>query len=67
MVNFRTIFTHGLPLRELDLEGPELSVPFDAASTGSGQIPRLNREVIDQAVARLSDLARISRRLDIID
>ncbi len=67
LINFRTIFTHGLPLRELDLEGPELSVPFDAASTGSGQIPRLNRAVIDQAVARLSDLARISRRLEILD
>src|SRR5208283_3688433 len=67
MVNFRTIFTHGLPLRELDLEGPELSVPFDATSTASGQIPRPDRELLNGIVARLSDLARISRRLEIID
>ncbi len=67
LVNFRTISTHGLPLRELDLEGPELTVPFDATTTGSGQIPRPDREMLKETVARLSDLARISRRLEILD
>src|SRR5580692_3664169 len=55
VVNFRTIFTNGLPLRELDLEGPELTVPFDATSTGSGQLPRPDRELLNQTIARLSD------------
>ena len=67
LVNFRTIFTHGLPLRELDLEGPELTVPFDASSTGTGQIPRPDREMLNATIARLGDLARISRRLEILD
>ncbi len=32
VVNFRSMFTHGLPLRELGLDGPALTVPFDANS-----------------------------------
>jgi len=67
VVNFRSIFTHGLPLRELDLAGPALSVPFDASSMGNGRIPRPDRDVLNEAVARLGDLARISRRLEITD
>ena len=67
VVNFRAIFTHGLPLRELDLEGPALTAPFDATSVGNGRIPRPDRELINEIIARLGDLARISRRLEITD
>jgi len=67
VVNFRSIFTHGLPLRELDLEKPVLTVPLDATSVGRGSIPRPDRAMIDDSLARLADLARISRRLVITD
>ena len=67
IVNFHSILSHGLPLRALDLEGPSLAAPFDANSVGTGRIPRPDAEVINQVIARLGDLAHISRRLDITD
>jgi hypothetical protein len=65
VVNFRSILTHGLPLRELDLEGPSLTAPFDASSVNNAPIPRPNRKMIDAALARLDDLGRISRRFEV--
>ncbi len=67
VVNFRSIFTHGLPLRELDLEKPVLTAPFDATAAHDAPIARPNRELIDQTLARLGDLAGISRRLVITE
>ena len=67
VVSFRSIFTHGLPLRELDLERAVLTAPFDATAVKHGPLPRPDREMIDQTLARLGDLARISRRLVITD
>jgi hypothetical protein len=67
VVNFRAIFTHGVPLRELDLEQPVLNAPFDATSVSNGRIPRPDRETINDTLARLGDLARIARRFVIVD
>ena len=67
VVNLRTFLTHGLPLRELVLEKPAFVAPFAASSVKSGPIPRPDRELIKQTLARLGDLARISRRLVIIN
>jgi hypothetical protein len=61
VINFSSVFTHGLPLRELDFERPTIILPFDASSVGGGQMP--GREMFDNILARLEDLARISRRL----
>jgi AsmA-like C-terminal region len=65
VVNFRSMFTHGLPLRELDLDGPALTVPFDANSVGTGQLPRPNTAALNEIIGRLGDLAQITRRLEI--
>jgi hypothetical protein len=65
VVNFHSMFTHGLPLRELDLEGPSLIAPFDASSVGNGAIPRPDVQAIDQIIGRLGDLAQVTRRLEI--
>jgi hypothetical protein len=67
VVNFRSIFTHGLPLRELDLEHAIVTAPFEAASAGNAALPHPDRALIDETLARLGDLARISRRLVITD
>ncbi len=67
VVNFRTMFTHGLPLRELDLEGAVLNAPFDATASRSGAIPRPDTAIVKETLARLTDLARISRRFVIAD
>jgi hypothetical protein len=63
VVNFHALLTHGLPLRELDLEGPLLTLPVDANAAGAGPLPRPGRELIDETMHRLGDLARISRKL----
>ncbi len=63
VVHYRSLLTLGLPLRELDLEGPSLTVPFDATSVGSGPMPRPGREMIDRTLAAIGELARISERL----
>jgi hypothetical protein len=65
VVNFRSMSTHGLPLRALDLDGPALTVPFDANSVGTGQLPRPNTEDINEIIGRLGDLAQITQRLEI--
>ncbi len=62
IVNFRSIFTHGLPLRELDLVHPLVTAPFDAAAASNGPLPRPSRDLINDTIARFGDLARISRR-----
>jgi hypothetical protein len=67
VVNFRSIFTYGLPLRELDFERLSVTSPFNANSVGSSALPRLDRELIEQTVARLGDMAHISRRLVVTD
>jgi hypothetical protein len=67
VVNFRSIFTHGIPLHELDLEQPVITAPFDATTVGNGRIPRPDREMITDTLARLGDLARVARRFVIVD
>jgi hypothetical protein len=62
VINFHALLTHGLPLRELDLEGPLLTLPFDANAAGAGPLPRPGGELIDNTMHRLGDLARISRK-----
>ncbi len=62
VINFHLIFVHGLPLHELDLERPVLTVPSGITSAG-GAIPHPGRAMIDQTLAGLDDLARISRRV----
>src|SRR5580658_4746163 len=48
VINFHSIFTHGLPLHELVFEGPSLSLPAPATSFASGPLPHPNREMIDE-------------------
>jgi hypothetical protein len=67
VVNLGLISSRGLPLRELDLERPKLTAPFDATSTDHSSLPRPGRELIDTALARLADLSAISRRFMITD
>ena len=67
VVNFHSLLTHGLPLHELDLMHPVLMVPADFGAGGLGKLPPPDRELIAQGMERLADLARISRRLQIID
>jgi hypothetical protein len=63
VVNFRSIFTHGLPFRELDFERPSLTLPVSATSMGAGPLPRPDREMIDRTLAHIGGFARISGRL----
>jgi hypothetical protein len=65
VVNFRSMFTHGLPLRELDLEGPALTAPFNANSVGNAGIPHPDGKDVREIVGRLGDLAQITQRLEI--
>lgn len=62
VINFHALLTHGLPLHELDLEGPTLILPFKANAAAAGPIPRPGRELIDETMNRLGDLAHISRK-----
>jgi hypothetical protein len=66
VVNFHSLLAHGLPLHDLDLTHPVLTAPADLEAA-DGKVPRPDRELIAQALARLADLARISRRLQITD
>ncbi|HVN30042.1 MAG TPA: hypothetical protein VMT64_16205, partial [Candidatus Binataceae bacterium] len=61
-VNFRSVFTHGLPLRELDVYKPAIKLPFDVNAAGAAPIPRPDRELVDETMRRLGDLAAISRK-----
>lgn len=63
VINFHSIFTHGLPLHELDFESPSTILPTQAGSIASGPLPHPNREMIEETMARLGDLALLSRRL----
>ena len=67
VVNFHSIFTHGLPLHELDLRNPVIKVPFAAVASGQGSLPRPSHELIEESLGRLGDLASISRRLMMVD
>lgn len=68
LVNYRAIaFTRGLPLRRLTLRGPVLKAPISAAGVAGAPIPWPNRDVIHRTLSALADLAKVSRRLDIID
>src|SRR5580692_7995695 len=47
VVNFRSIlFSHGLPLHDLVLDGPVLNAPFDATKVGNTAVPGPGREMI---------------------
>ena len=62
VINFHALLTHGLPLHELDLEDSTLILPFKANAAAAGPIPRPGRELIDETMNRLGDLAHISRK-----
>lgn len=64
IVNFHSIFfSRGLPLHELVLDGAVLNAPFDATKVGNSAVPGPGREMINQALAMLGNLALVSRRL----
>ncbi|HLI78609.1 MAG TPA: AsmA-like C-terminal region-containing protein [Candidatus Binataceae bacterium] len=67
VVNFHSLVTRGLPLHELDLVKPVFNAPFATTAANQVALPRPDRELIDQTLARMGDLAQVSRRLVITD